>query len=264
MSATTIYIDASYFIFYRFYALIQWWNIAKKDEEAPLENPIDNVEFVEKFRSTFIEKVQEIPKRCGLNIKKDKVTIIVARDCPRCDIWRMKLFPEYKQTRDYSNFNGKPFFRMAYSEKLFEATGVKTILAHPTLEADDCIAISVKQELNNTTNNCIIIGSDHDYLQLMNERIRILTLKYKNVADSKNGSYDANRNLFIKIVMGDKSDNIPSIFPKCGIKTAIKCYEDREYYTKKKTLRSEELFNRNNTIINFECIPEDLVNEFLQ
>jgi 5'-3' exonuclease len=262
MTSTTIYVDASYFIFYRFYALIQWWNIARNDE--PLEEPIDNPEFVEKFRSTFIEKVREIPKKCGINVKKDNVDIIVARDCPRCDIWRMALFPEYKQTRDYSDFKGKPFFRMAYSEKLFEAAGVKTILRHPKLEADDCIAISVKKELKNTTNNCIIIGSDHDYLQLINDRIRILNLKYKNVADSKNGSYDSKRNLFIKIVMGDKSDNIPSIFPKCGIKTAIKCYEDEDYYTKKKTLKSEELFNRNNSIINFDCIPLALVNEFLQ
>ena len=26
--------------------------------------------------------------------------------------------------------------------------------------------------------------------------------------------------------MGDKSDNIPSVLSKCGIKTAIKCYDD--------------------------------------
>ena len=146
MTTTTIYVDASYFIFYRFYAIMQWWNIARKDE--PLEEPIDNPEFVEKFRSTFIEKVQEIPKKCGINVKKEKVNIIVARDCPRCDIWRMALFPEYKQTRDYSDFKGKQFFKMAYSEKLFESAGVKTILRHPKLEADDCIAISIKQDLH--------------------------------------------------------------------------------------------------------------------
>ena len=33
--------------------------------------------------------------------------------------------------------------------------------------------------------------------------------------------------------MGDKSDNIPSAFPKCGPKTALKCAEDPEFFKKK-------------------------------
>jgi 5'-3' exonuclease len=37
-------------------------------------------------------------------------------------------------------------------------------------------------------------------------------------------------NLFCKIVTGDKSDNIPSIFKKCGIKTALKYYNDKNLF----------------------------------
>ena len=36
--------------------------------------------------------------------------------------------------------------------------------------------------------------------------------------ESKN-AFDTEKNLFCKIVIGDKSDNIPGIFNKCGIKT---------------------------------------------
>ena len=35
-----ILIDLSYFIFYRYYALVQWWKLAKPDNE--LGNPIEN------------------------------------------------------------------------------------------------------------------------------------------------------------------------------------------------------------------------------
>jgi len=38
---------------------------------------------------------------------------------------------------------------------------------------------------------------------------------------------------FVKIVMGDKSDNINSIFKKCGIKTALKYYEDEKLFQDK-------------------------------
>ncbi|GAF79485.1 unnamed protein product, partial [marine sediment metagenome] len=67
---------------------------------------------------------------------------------------------------------------------------------------------------------------------------------------------------FIKTVMGDTSDNIPAIFPKCGYVTAKKCYENPEFYQKKKTEDSEKMFERNNQIINFDCIPEKLCEEF--
>jgi 5'-3' exonuclease len=33
--------------------------------------------------------------------------------------------------------------------------------------------------------------------------------------------------------MGDVSDNIPSVSPKCGPKTAMKCIEDPDFFAKK-------------------------------
>ena len=54
-----IYIDASYFIFYRVFALCVWWRNAKKDE--PLIEPALNDEFLEKFCSTFVDKIKDQP-----------------------------------------------------------------------------------------------------------------------------------------------------------------------------------------------------------
>ena len=53
-------LDTSYIIFYRYYALLQWWKIAKSDEE--LGNPNENPEFIEKFDKTFIESINNIKK----------------------------------------------------------------------------------------------------------------------------------------------------------------------------------------------------------
>ena len=53
-SPNFIIIDGSYFVFFRYYALLNWFKLAKKDEE--MEDPFKNETFVEKFRSTFISK----------------------------------------------------------------------------------------------------------------------------------------------------------------------------------------------------------------
>ena len=51
---------------------------------------------------------------------------------------------------------GGPFFKMVYEEELFQQGGAKAILKHPQLEADDCIAISVKYLLTKYP-ECIFI-----------------------------------------------------------------------------------------------------------
>ena len=63
--------------------------------------------------------------------------------------------------------------------------------------------------------------------------------------------------------MGDKSDNIPSIFPKCGIKTAIKCYDNKEYFNDKlKDKAILDNFNRNKKLVDFNEIPTNLKKGF--
>ena len=69
---------------------------------------------------------------------------------------------------------GGPFFKMVYEDKLFIEGGAKTILYHPKLEADDCIALSVKRVLEKYPDSTVyIITSDKDYLQLAEPRIHI-------------------------------------------------------------------------------------------
>ena len=87
-----IFIDGSYFVFYRFHALLAWWRLKHKDE--PINNPIENEEFVEKFKKLFVEKIELFPHLLSI---KDPV-IIIGKDCPRSDIWRNEHLNSYKDS----------------------------------------------------------------------------------------------------------------------------------------------------------------------
>jgi len=253
-----ILVDLSYFIFYRYFALVQWWKLAKPDD--PLDDPSQNIEFIEKFKKTFREKLLEIPKK----LKVKNYIIIGSKDCPRQEIWRNGLFNNYKEQRVYDDdFMGGYFFKLAYSEIIPELC---PIINYDKLEADDCIALFANHIKNKYENKKIfIIANDMDYLQLADDKIKIINLKYKDLQTSKNSTGNKECDLFCKIVLGDKSDNIPGIFKKCGLKTAINYYENRELFLKQLNKENAlERFKLNNKIINFNEIPEELQKNFLE
>ena len=253
-----VLVDLSYFIFYRYFALMQWWKLAKPDD--PLGIPIDNSEFVEKFTKTFKEKWSEIPKK----LKLKNSIIIGAQDCPRLEIWRHKIYDHYKEHRGHDDeFMGGPFFKLAYEELIPNLCS--NILKLDTLEADDCIALTTKYIRNNQPEHSIyIIANDMDYLQLVEEKVQIINLKYKNLQTSKHASGDAQLDLFCKIILGDKSDNISPVFKKCGIKTAVKYYHDKILFESMlKTENVEDKYEKNKKIIDFNEIPIELKEKFL-
>ena len=257
-----IFIDGSYFIFYKYHALKAWWNFAKDSEDALTDNPSDNEEFVMRFKKTFQDKVKEIAKK----LKVKNPIYIVGKDCPRSDIWRTQSYSTYKDGRKNDSGIG-PFFKMVYEDKMFEAAGVGAILEHPSLEADDCIAITVKYILEkygpDDDVHIHIITSDMDYLQLASDNVHLYNMKFKNLQDSKQSYKDAEKDLFFKIVQGDKSDNIPSVFKTCGPKETLKCYEDREYFEAKlEKFSAYEKYAFNKRMIDFNEIPEELIKDF--
>jgi 5'-3' exonuclease len=262
MNPTFIFVDGSYYCFYRFFALTNWWKNAYPNE--PLVDPFQNKKFVDKFKKTFVENLQQIPKKLKID-KNINPILIVGKDCKREQIWRMDIFPQYKANRVQDSFKGGPFFKMAYEEKLFQKGGAEAILKHPKLEADDCIALSVKYLLT-TYPSChiYIITSDRDYLQLNSHNVDLYNLTFKNIAE-KSSIGDPKKDLELKIIMGDTSDNIPSVFPKCGPKTAIKCIEDEEFFKKKMADNPDfyKQYELNKILVNFENIPSELVCEFM-
>lgn len=192
--------------------------------------------------------------------------MIVGKDCKRENIWRNEIFPKYKANRTNEGFMGGPFFKMVDEEDLFQKGGVKAILKHPKLEADDCIALSVKHLVKKYPDcHIYIITSDRDYLQLNSHNVDLFNLAFKNIAENKSSTGNSLQDLQIKTIMGDTSDNIPSVFPKCGPKTAQKCVDDQEFFKKKMNDNPEyyKQYELNKTLVDFNNIPEELVKEFM-
>lgn len=255
-----LFIDGSYFIFQRYHALKIWWKHAHKEGDLDKQDPFENEEFVEKYKSTFKSKIEDIAKI--LKLKSPK--IIVGKDCKRKDIWRMKLLDSYKGSRSNNKFIGN-FFSMVYEQNLFIDSGASMILSYDSLEADDCIALASKYISNNengiSNTKITIITNDCDYLQLASESIDIVNMQFKSIKYKINETPE--KSLFFKIVIGDKSDNIPGVFKRCGVKICEKYYNDKDLFNKK--LEKENAFDRftlNKTLIDFNMIPENLVNGF--
>ena len=250
-----IFIDGSYYCFHRFYSIQRWFKNAYP--EIILEDPSKNEVFVEKYKKTFVENLKSLRSKLDL---PENTVIIVGKDCPRKDIWRMELYDKYKGTRDQTRTQHVgAFFEMAYGS-LFQEAGVHTILYHERLECDDCIALAVKHLFSAET-SITIVTSDRDYLQLATTpNIRIIDLSFKNFGEG----HDFKKDLFCKIVMGDTSDNISSVLKKCGPKTALKCFENPEYFEQR--MKKEDAYAKlqlNKTLVDFECIPEVHKEDFL-
>jgi 5'-3' exonuclease len=259
-----IFIDGSYFCFYRYFALLTWWKNAFP-EDPILGDPADNPFFVDKFKKMCIQSLETIPKKIGISkedIKQNKYKIFIGKDCKREDIWRLEFYKEYKSTRLHNPYISS-FFKILYNEDDGIFTRVEsnyTILEHPHLEADDSIALSILA--NKTCESIYIITSDNDYMQLLNEsrNIQIWNLAGKQISLDKNGP----KELFCKIVMGDVSDNISAILKKCGPKTALKCFQNSTYFEER--LKKENALEKrklNQLLIDFNNIPEYLQKEYL-
>ena len=264
-TTTYILIDGSYYVFYRMFALVNWWKLSHKDE--PCENLHENEEFVKRFKEVFSSKLKEIPKKLKID-KKQKIKFIVGQDCRRQDIWRTNLYPAYKGTRgDYSEAKNPPgpFFKLVYSEKLFKSIeGIDLdVLYNPSLEADDCLAICSK-EIHTINDNApiYIITSDTDYMQLLRPNLYLYNLKFKPVNTEKNSLGNPQKDLLYKIIIGDKSDNIPSVFPKCGPKKTLGYVNDIDLFESDLiSKKGHEQYKLNRRLIDFTQIPELLQDE---
>ena len=170
-----LFIDGSYYCFYRYYAIRSWYNRYKKIEDN--ENLFDNNHFKEKYDKLFLEKVDEFIKK--MNISDFK--LFIGKDCRRSDIWRNEFYDNYKGTRVHNDNNISKFIIHSY-ENLYPKILKKyngTMLYIDKLEADDCISLYVNYLKRNNYDNIYIITNDNDYLQLIDKNIFIYNLRYK-------------------------------------------------------------------------------------
>ena len=173
----------------------------------------------------------------------------------------MALLPMYKGTRSTENCNDiGSFFELAYKQVF-----VENVLSCNHLEADDCVALFVKGQNSKEKMFHYVITSDADYLQLKKyKNVHIMDMSYKDITKRKDTYDDPECNLFSKIVIGDKSDNIPSIMNKFGKKTALRYFDHPEEFAallQGKPLVAKQ-YQLNKLLIDFESIPTNLQNNF--
>jgi 5'-3' exonuclease len=174
----------------------------------------------------------------------------------------MKHYKEYKQSREerLDTFN-KEIFKHTISTllpKLQEKYVGCVTLSLNHVEADDIVAI-VKRHIRSIepTKEIFIITNDNDYLQLIDDYTLIINLQGKDLKERLEGE-TPKQYLLKKIIVGDKSDNIPSIAKKIGDKTSSKLAADPESLDTlfKKNPDAEKQFQLNKLLISFDMIPQ--------
>ena len=96
------------------------------------------------------------------------------------------------------------------------------------IEADDVIANIAKQVLGEEE-ECIIVSTDKDFLQLLDDRIKVYSPTKKKLYDrqmvfDEYGIWPQNLLLF-RTLDGDTSDNVPGV-KGCGLKTVLKRFPE--------------------------------------
>jgi 5'-3' exonuclease len=257
LSGNNLFIDGSYFIFYRYYAILNWYKLQDESDDIDISKILDKKQFIEKYDKMFERTIIDLKKKHDIIWEN----VFFVKDCPRDQIFRNEIFPDYKGNRENSSFNGNIFIH-TYEKllpSLIEKYGFKTLCAL-NLEADDVIAIITKK----LQEKVIIITNDNDYIQLCNDNTSIINLQGKYIKDRVNCD-DPSIYLKMKIIQGDKSDNIPSIMKKCGPVTAKKLANNDEelekFFIKNPSARVQ--FDINQRLIDFNYIDEKLKNNFL-
>lgn len=174
------------------------------------------------------------------------------------NVWRKDIYPEYKGNRDdlrdvlYEDTKAT----MKMLSEFFRTCTNIPVVEVPRAEADDVIAVAstafpVKS---------VIASSDRDYVQLINEDVRVYSPAQKEYREAENPDYY----LFVKCIRGDTGDNIFSAYPRVRETKLEEAYNDpfamanlMATVTKEK-IHVGAAYQNNRRLIDFAFIPDDV------
>jgi len=169
-----------------------------------------------------------------------------------------KQFPEYNEKTykgDRNKHEELPFDEIWKSydiivDNLAENTDFNVVKV-PKAEADDIIAVLA---INTNNEDVYVCSSDKDFHQLQRENVHI----YDPIKKIIIPPIDVERHKQIHfLVAGD--DNIKAVKPRCGKKTAEKMIESGLDDILKSDPEIRKRYEFNKTLIDFDCIPETVV-----
>jgi len=144
--------------------------------------------------------------------------------------FRKEMYSEYKDGRSATPEELK--MQMPIARKILTAMGIK-YYEMEGYEADDIIGTLSYRALIDPEYDALIVSSDKDLLQLINEQVEVKLLKskdyirYNKEKFLEDYGFDPIRIIDLKALMGDASDNIPGV-KGVGEKTAIKLISEYE------------------------------------
>lgn len=151
--------------------------------------------------------------------------IVFANDLSRSKTFRRKMYPGYKAQR--KPINTDIFEQMKIVSKIIGLLGFQFI-NDPLYEADDILGMISQWGIEHGMDT-IIISSDRDLYQLVNDHTYIMSPRSNNIVDVDymHTEYDLTPDQWIelKILQGDRSDNIKGI-RGIGEKTALQLMHD--------------------------------------
>jgi 5'-3' exonuclease len=193
--------------------------------------------------------------------------IYLSKDCTRDNIWRNDIYENYKSRKQLSDFDGRSFdvtfneiiptltaqfTRLKIKRKFFNIP--ITIISNNKCEADDICYILCKHVFSNESKT--VISGDHDYMQLIDDQTDVLDLKLKSLKEKSIGS--ASEDLIFKILIGDKSDNVP---PICSKKYALDLIEKHTFDQIVEIYQDNQKFQLNRLLVDMDQIPDNLIEE---
>jgi len=224
-------------------------------------------------------------KSIGYAIKiLDPTKVIIVFDGVGGSSSKRNLFPAYKSNRyanritNYDSFKTKEEENEAIHSQIIRLIHYLkclplSIICIDGLEADDIIGNIVgTYEDNINTNNITVMSADKDFLQLVSEKTQIYSPSKKKVYKQNDviDEYNVHPNNFIayKVLLGDKSDNIPGIkglgdkkllkmFPELKNEAKFHLHEILEKSSKEK---DNDLFAKINELSNQLQINNRLMN----
>ena len=274
MSKQIILIDSSYTSFYRFFATLRWMSLAEPDDYKKYkdDNTYDwsqNKTFIDKYKKMYLESIIKLVKKKCFNSS----IIIFCLDSPRDSLWRNDISDNYKSDRvDLSlKTNFKPTFEYTYNKlipTIIEENKNIYKMKIDNTEADDIIASIVMQYKKENPKQIIqIVSGDTDFLQLGRENVKFINYKTKKYQEIN--EEEALKILNDKIILGDKSDNILSIFPVN--KKELSASKRKDLLNDKKLLDKylsenpivKKKYETNQKMIDFNFIPKKYYNKII-
>ena len=280
-------IDGSYFGYFVLFGSVSefqkrypeiastWIKPPEECDQKNLPNLLNCEEFrriLKQFTMKRIETVDWIAKE-NFQDELDMVSgidYIFAMDDRVSYSFRKKLYPEYKAhralvKRSYQIQPIKDYIvNVIFKELEVEETYGYRLIKIEGAEGDDVIATALLNFKDKYLAS-MLVASDHDFLQI--DGVREFDLFGKEAKRDLGGEIvSADDYLLGKILMGDKSDNIKQVFPKCGPKTALKWTKDKAALKNilKESQDAASRYLLNKKIISFKEIPSELSNTILE